>query len=304
MAYVSTEKAREVRNELKEAFPTKDGWKFSVRKYHSSELIIAILRAPVDFEIEHESLNHHSLDWYKFTPILEEIYSIANKGNYNKSDYTSDYHNVGFYLSMEIGQWNRPFEFVDNGKGQAYADKYAALKAEQEQIEEIERAAAEYEAEVEREAYVAEYGPQTNVDEVDFSNVQPIEIEPYQDEALFPKYNKNNWITEYKEQIPTGNYNKETVEVRAVVALSPKQYEAFSFRLMDYFEWVKPYGGSFSNAEFSTDDSMKFTPADWELFRQTAVTIVLKVMNVATGEFFYSNSERHNYARYIGFAKK
>jgi hypothetical protein len=37
MAYISTEKVKEMRNKLKELFPTKKGWKLSVTREHYKE---------------------------------------------------------------------------------------------------------------------------------------------------------------------------------------------------------------------------------------------------------------------------
>jgi hypothetical protein len=30
-------------------------------------------------------------------------------GNHNRSDIMSDYHDVGWYVDINIGQWNKPY---------------------------------------------------------------------------------------------------------------------------------------------------------------------------------------------------
>ena len=112
MAYVNKEKTKQVREDLKKEFPVKDGWKFSVRKEHSSTVIVSILKAPVDFGTTHEQLNHYHLNWYDHSEILKKIVKIANKGNYNNSNPMIDYFDVGFYLHLEVGKWDKPFEYV------------------------------------------------------------------------------------------------------------------------------------------------------------------------------------------------
>jgi hypothetical protein len=35
-----------------------------------------------------------------------------NDGNFDKSDIQSDYFHVGWYVSVNIGKWNKPYEVV------------------------------------------------------------------------------------------------------------------------------------------------------------------------------------------------
>lgn len=43
---------------------------------------------------------------------LNELNSILNEGNWDKSDYQSDYFNVGFYVDIQVGRWDKPYEVV------------------------------------------------------------------------------------------------------------------------------------------------------------------------------------------------
>jgi hypothetical protein len=40
---------------------------------------------------------------------LEEVMPVMNDGNYDKSDIQTDYFNVGWYVDVNIGQWNKPY---------------------------------------------------------------------------------------------------------------------------------------------------------------------------------------------------
>lgn len=56
--------------------------------------------------------------WFKehFTgkskEFLEKLFVIANKGNHDNSDIQSDYFDVGFYVDVNIGKWNKPYTFT------------------------------------------------------------------------------------------------------------------------------------------------------------------------------------------------
>ena len=40
---------------------------------------------------------------------LTEIFTAMNEGNWDKSDIQTDYFNVGWYVDVNIGSWNKPY---------------------------------------------------------------------------------------------------------------------------------------------------------------------------------------------------
>jgi hypothetical protein len=40
---------------------------------------------------------------------MEKIAKALNTGNFNNSDSQSDYFHVGFYSSLHLGRWDKPF---------------------------------------------------------------------------------------------------------------------------------------------------------------------------------------------------
>lgn len=40
---------------------------------------------------------------------LQEIMAAMNVGNHNNSDIQSDYFDVGWYVDVNVGQWNKPY---------------------------------------------------------------------------------------------------------------------------------------------------------------------------------------------------
>lgn len=40
---------------------------------------------------------------------LTELFAVLNRGNWDKSDIQSDYFNVGWYVNVNIGKYNKPY---------------------------------------------------------------------------------------------------------------------------------------------------------------------------------------------------
>jgi hypothetical protein len=51
--------------------------------------------------------NHFSGNAKKF---FSEVLGAMNAGNHDNSDIQSDYFDVGWYVDVNIGQWNKPYE--------------------------------------------------------------------------------------------------------------------------------------------------------------------------------------------------
>jgi hypothetical protein len=43
---------------------------------------------------------------------LREVIDAMMEGNHNNSDSMSDYYDIGWYISVRIGQWNKPYQFI------------------------------------------------------------------------------------------------------------------------------------------------------------------------------------------------
>lgn len=117
MAYITTEQVAEMRKQIKQVYPAKDGWKFSIVRCHGSEIQVAILKAPFKMiDRDYEQVNNYYIDNHyigKTALVLNKIHKIIDSGNYDKSDSMTDYFHVGWYKSISIGAWNKPFEVVN-----------------------------------------------------------------------------------------------------------------------------------------------------------------------------------------------
>jgi len=124
MAYITSEQVKDMRNQIKKAFPAKDGWKWSVTKEHHSSVTAALMQFPsnYDFAIKREGndtsdelytqLNHYYLDTCglgkKEIAVLKKVNDILHTGHWDESDSMTDYFHCSHYVSLHIGKWDRP----------------------------------------------------------------------------------------------------------------------------------------------------------------------------------------------------
>jgi hypothetical protein len=119
MAYITSESVKEMRNTIKNLFPAKDGWKFSITREHYSSVSCSILQAPIELRVNESNTNENVNNFWinerynglndKATEILTKINDVLNLNNFDKSDIQSDYFHVGHYVTIRIGQWDKPF---------------------------------------------------------------------------------------------------------------------------------------------------------------------------------------------------
>jgi hypothetical protein len=120
MAYMSQEKKQSIHAALKRVIPT--GWKWSLAVRNHSTIVLTIAAAPVDLlgEIRrvcrgatgtHWGVNDHCLDrqFDQTLPLMRLIVAALNYGNHDRSDIQTDYFDVGWYVDINIGRWDRPF---------------------------------------------------------------------------------------------------------------------------------------------------------------------------------------------------
>ena len=123
MAYISSQSVNEIRNSIKELYPAKKGWKFSITREHYSSVRCEILSAPIELRVDttkqNEGVNHFWLESrYEgkndtATEILKNINSILNLNNFDNSDAMTDYFHVGHYVTISIGAWDKPFKLIN-----------------------------------------------------------------------------------------------------------------------------------------------------------------------------------------------
>lgn len=130
-------------------------------------------------------------------------------------------------------------------------------------------------------------------------------------ELYFPKTSKWGNLRSYKEYFWDSGYRIEKGRIIKELVLDNIAWEQISQDLLTSREdWNdengEPIGGSESDDARLSDKTWEQIVADKNLkqiFIDTAVMNVVRVLNRDTGETFYVNTEGYNYARYVGFDK-
>jgi len=127
MAYVSQEMKKERAPAIR-AVLKKYNMKGSIAVRHHSTLVVNIKSGAIDFADArksnpcdfnnpngwrgHDQVNTYHIDSFysgAAAEFLSELKDAMNVGNYDNSDIMTDYFDVGFYIDINIGQWDKPY---------------------------------------------------------------------------------------------------------------------------------------------------------------------------------------------------
>jgi hypothetical protein len=133
MAYMSQEKKATIAAKVKPILK-KYGIKGSLSVRHHSTLVLTLKSGKIDF-IENMNrvcgASHYQTSngfrpvtnghtdvnpyWYQdhfdgvAKKFLSEILPAMNMGNHDRSDVQTDYFDVGWYVDVNVGKWNKPY---------------------------------------------------------------------------------------------------------------------------------------------------------------------------------------------------
>lgn len=124
MAYVSQELKAKIAPKVK-AILKKYKVKGSLAVNNHSTLVLNIKEGALDMYKDYgntEDATKFGIQvnpyWYKdhfngrTRTFLAEVIPAMNDGNWDKSEAQTDYFNVGWYVSVNIGKWNKPYAKV------------------------------------------------------------------------------------------------------------------------------------------------------------------------------------------------
>lgn len=120
MAYVSQELKAKIAPKVK-AILKKYKVKGTLAVRNHSTLVLNIKEGAIDFAKDYgrdENYIQVNPYWYKdhfdgkSKAFLSEVIPAMNDGNWDKSDAQTDYFNVGWYIDVNIGKWNKPYTKV------------------------------------------------------------------------------------------------------------------------------------------------------------------------------------------------
>ena len=124
MAYISQEQKKAIEPKIKE-INKKYGIKARLGIRHHSSLVLNISSGKIDFI---KNYNENTTDSQKEESIqvnqyyfkehfsgeardyLREVITVMNTDNYDNSDSQTDYFDVGHYIDVNVGKWDKPYE--------------------------------------------------------------------------------------------------------------------------------------------------------------------------------------------------
>lgn len=134
MAYMNQERKARIAPKVKKIL-TSYGLVGSLAVRHHSALVLNIRAGQMDFignanrkskadgpnqygEVwqakDHIDVNTYHLSSYFTGPCLkclEELKAAMMEGNWDNSDIQTDYFDIGWYIQINIGQWNKPYRY-------------------------------------------------------------------------------------------------------------------------------------------------------------------------------------------------
>ena len=113
MAYMSQERKKEIHNVLKTIIPKT--WKWSTAVRHHSTIILTISQAPILATNTSNSIAYSYADVIadqSIVAIFDKIYAAMHNGNHDRSDAMCDYFDVGWYVDIQLGKWDKPFIYT------------------------------------------------------------------------------------------------------------------------------------------------------------------------------------------------
>lgn len=128
MAYMNQEKKVAIAANLKAVMP--NGWKYTLGVRHHSTIVLTITAAPFDLirafkpseYFNPETATHADVNPYHFrnhfddecvADAFDAIFTALNDGNHDRSDVQTDYFDVGWYVDVKVGRWDKPFQVTE-----------------------------------------------------------------------------------------------------------------------------------------------------------------------------------------------
>jgi len=112
MAYISQDDKKDLTPAIK-AVLKKYNMKGTIGIRHHSTLVVNIQSGSIDFGRDYIQVNEYQLDRNYSGAALAFLTELAAamKGDkwFDRSDMMTDYFCTAFYLSINVGQWNKPY---------------------------------------------------------------------------------------------------------------------------------------------------------------------------------------------------
>jgi hypothetical protein len=115
MAYMPQELKKALVKEARKVIPKN--WKVSFAVRHLIALVVTVSAAPIPSADvvgggELGDINHYYPENALAGDTLKTVSAIleaVNQKNYDNSDMQADYFDVGYYVTLRFGKWDKPF---------------------------------------------------------------------------------------------------------------------------------------------------------------------------------------------------
>ena len=113
MAYMNQEKKKKLAPKIKDILK-RHNMKGTLSVDNYSSLRLTLQSGSIDFGTD--SINEywykdHFADNPKALNFLSEVIPAMNVGNHDNSDPMTDYFDVGWYISVNLGRWDKPYVY-------------------------------------------------------------------------------------------------------------------------------------------------------------------------------------------------
>ena len=124
MAYMSKEHKAEIAAMLKKLLGTakERGFKYTLSVRNLSSIEMNISEGSIDFlgayknsypETKYATVSYaRNFHDGPVKDLIEKILKVLNHRNYDNSDIQSDYFDIGHYVHINIGKWDKPYKLV------------------------------------------------------------------------------------------------------------------------------------------------------------------------------------------------
>ena len=123
MAYMNQEKKKALAPGIK-AVCEKYGIKATLSVHHYSTLVLTIKEGAIDFSacLGDNNAGRYRVNTYhierawtgKARDFLMEVRDAMNVGNHDRSDIMTDYFDVGWYIDINVGKWDKPYIYRED----------------------------------------------------------------------------------------------------------------------------------------------------------------------------------------------
>lgn len=111
MAYIDQATKAQIKTKVDKILKKND-LKGSLSISNHMTLVLTLRSGKIDFGGK-QQVNHYHIEKSfdgKQAKVLRELYTAMNDKNYNNSDVQTDCFDVGYYITIQIGQWNKPYQ--------------------------------------------------------------------------------------------------------------------------------------------------------------------------------------------------